>query len=745
MFDKHFLIEDINLMSEWDFDKNNEIGLNPNSLSFSSSKKAFWKCKNNHIYQTSIKDKVRRNQKCPICQNKIVIKGINDFETNYPELLRDWNYSKNKGIIPSELSLNSSKKVWWKCNKCKHEWQTTIAHRTIRKQSCPVCTNRFVKIGVNDLKTTNPSLAKEWNYNKNTITPEQITAGSHTKVWWICSKCGHEWQAQIKSRNNGCGCPECAKKYRKKPTYKKPRESNIVYEKSLLYLYPEIAKEWDYSKNILNPSQVGSHSKLKVWWKCSQCNYSYERQIRNITQRNNGCPKCSKIISPLVNIGVNDLKSQNPKLSEEFDNKKNIGITPETITVNSGRKVWWICPLGHSYQAEVRGRNRGSNCPICNKRFASSFPEQALFYYIKKAFPDAINKYTDVFNNAMELDIYIPSIKTGIEYDGGFWHNTEESHQRELKKYKVCKKNNIILIRIKEKTKNLCKDTADSIYIIENNSSKNMLERHIYHILSLIDIDSNKFFDNKNKPIFYNKVDINIERDKSEIYSYLSNIENSIAKEFPNLIEEWNYEKNGNLKPEMFSVGSAEKVWWKCKVCGHNWQAPINRRTPPRNSGCPKCAIDKSGETFHKNYIKKKGSLIDVNPKLAEEWHPTKNSFSIQDITSCSPKNVWWLCKKCGYEWISSPNNRSKGVGCPCCYGRVPKPGVSDLETLYPNIVKEWDYDKNIGIEPSMFKPGSGKKVWWKCQICGNSWQAVIAEKTKGRKKCPKCKNSQDK
>ena len=83
MSDKHFLIEDINLMSEWDFDKNNEIGLNPNSLSFSSSKKAFWKCDNNHIYQTSIKDKVRRNQKCPICQNKIVAKGINDFENNF--------------------------------------------------------------------------------------------------------------------------------------------------------------------------------------------------------------------------------------------------------------------------------------------------------------------------------------------------------------------------------------------------------------------------------------------------------------------------------------------------------------------------------------------------------------------------------------------------------------------------------------------------------------------------------------
>jgi len=99
----------------------------------------------------------------------------------------------------------------------------------------------------------------------------------------------------------------------------------------------------------------------------------------------------------------------------------------------------------------------------------------------------------------------------------------------------------------------------------------------------------------------------------------------------------------------MFTAGSNEKVWWKCKDCGHNWQVQINGRTPPKSSGCPKCAIDKSGETFHKNYIKKKGSLIDVNPKLAEEWHPTKNPFSIQDITSCSPKNVWWLCKKCGY------------------------------------------------------------------------------------------------
>ena len=211
------------------------------------------------------------------------------------------------------------------------------------------------------------------------------------------------------------------------------------------------------------------------------------------------------------------------------------------------------------------------------------------------------------------------------------------------------------------------------------------------------------------------------------------------------LIEEWDYEKNGNLKPEMFTAGSNEKVWWKCKYCGHNWQVQINGRTPPKNSGCPRCAIDKHGKTFHKNYLEQKGSLLYSNPKLAEEWHHLKNTIPINDITEGSPKNVWWLCKICGHEWLSSPNNRSKGVGCPCCYGRVPKSGVNDLETLYPNIAKEWDFDNNKKIKPNMVKPGSGKKVWWKCKVCENSWQAIIRERVRGHTKCPNCKKSQDK
>ena len=95
------------------------------------------------------------------------------------------------------------------------------------------------------------------------------------------------------------------------------------------------------------------------------------------------------------------------------------------------------------------------------------------------------------------------------------------------------------------------------------------------------------------------------------------------------------------------------------------------------------------------------------------------------------------------YEWEASPNNRKKGVGCPCCSGRVPKIGVNDLETWCiknkkENILKDWDYSKNKN-SPSQYLPFSGQKIYWKCSTCGFEWATVINSRTKGESKCPKC------
>ncbi|MCH5314701.1 MAG: zinc-ribbon domain-containing protein, partial [Eubacterium sp.] len=102
-----------------------------------------------------------------------------------------------------------NKKVWWKC--CKgHEWQATISDRN-NGRGCPYCSGKKSLKGYNDLQTVNPTLANEWNYEKNNgLTPVDVTPGSNKKVWWKCQR-GHEWQAIICNRNRGNSCPVCRK------------------------------------------------------------------------------------------------------------------------------------------------------------------------------------------------------------------------------------------------------------------------------------------------------------------------------------------------------------------------------------------------------------------------------------------------------------------------------------------------------------------------------------------------------
>ena len=168
----------------------------------------------------------------------------------YPEVLKQWNHEKNIGISPDSFSSGSRVKVWWKCEK-GHEWQATISNR-IKGRGCPVCANRIIVVGYNDLATTNPRLAKEWNYKKNgDLTPKQVAAGSTVNAWWVCEK-GHEWQTKVLVRNRGYNCPFCSGK-------KVLKGFNDLASNN-----PLLAREWNYLKNKgLSPEEVTSGSNKK--------------------------------------------------------------------------------------------------------------------------------------------------------------------------------------------------------------------------------------------------------------------------------------------------------------------------------------------------------------------------------------------------------------------------------------------------------------------------------------------------
>ena len=395
--------------------------------------------------------------------------------------------------------------------------------------------------------------------------------------------------------------------------------------------------------------------------------------------------------------------------------------------------------MGHAYQATIHDRNSdNTQCPICNAKSQTSFPEQAILFYVKKLYPDAINRYKEIFERSMELDIYIPSIRLGIEFDGANWHNSAAQFKREKKKYDVCKANQITLIRVKENVESHREDVADAIYYIPKVRTYTKLEETINAILDAIDRNSN-MWTRKNPLCFHSAVRANLERDRTDILSYLSEVKNSLADSRPDVVKCWDYSKNGILSPNMFTVSSNQIVHWKCPDCGHEWQCSINSMTRPGRYGCAECSKRRQGVSFTKQVVKRVGSLAETMSDLAKEWHPTKNgTLTPNDISSGRFQAAWWLCPRCGYEWKSSPNNRKKGSGCPCCSGRVPKSGVNDLATLHPELLKEWDYQKNTDLDPSKLLPGSGKKAWWKCSRCGHERETIIANRTKGHG-CPKC------
>lgn len=155
---------------------------------------------------------------------------------------------------------------------------------------------------------------------------------------------------------------------------------------------------------------------------------------------------------------------------------------------------------------------------------ATSFPEQAIFFYLSQIYEDTINRYNEL---KFEIDIYIPSIKTGIEYDGFLWH---QDRQRDEQKNAKCKKNKIKLIRIREDgCAEIEEDTYCKIFHIQKG----------YRNLGIVIQALIKYLGNDD-------IDINIERDNLIITDNYINLYNKRWESMYLLALE-HFQNNGNL------------------------------------------------------------------------------------------------------------------------------------------------------------------------------------------------------
>ena len=196
-------------------------------------------------------------------------------------------------------------------------------------------------------------LLSQWDGPGNApLTPATVSYGSRRKVWWQCDH-GHRWQAAVYTRTGGeSGCPYCAGK-RPWPGFN-----------DLASQYPDLAAQWHPTRNgDLTPDQVLCGSNRRVWWQCPQ-GHQWSAIVKSRTE-GAGCPYCA---SRQVSAGFNDLAARFPHLAQQWDRARNGAMTPETVSPYSNRKAWWVCALGHRWQAAVSARAGGSDCPYCAGR-----------------------------------------------------------------------------------------------------------------------------------------------------------------------------------------------------------------------------------------------------------------------------------------------------------------------------------------------------------------------------------------
>lgn len=170
-----------------------------------------------------------------------------------------------------------------------------------------------------------------------------------TKVEIICNQHGG-WMTTTEQLFRGQGCPTCGGKV-------------VTKQNSLKDNFPKLLSEWDYKKNDIKPSEIGYGSNKDVWWVCSENHsYSMSPKIRTRKGMEQNCPYCSnrRIDSS------NSLSSLKPEWVSEWNHNKNRGISPDTIGINSNKKIWWKCSEGHEWFVSPNQRiTYKTNCPNC--------------------------------------------------------------------------------------------------------------------------------------------------------------------------------------------------------------------------------------------------------------------------------------------------------------------------------------------------------------------------------------------
>ena len=283
----------------WDWEKNNQLGINPYCIKPQSNKKVYIKCDKVDYHESYLImiSNFYNGRRCPYCNGKKVHPKDSFGQWLIDEFGEDaikkyWS-SKNT-LDPFEISKRSAKKIYMLCqDKDYHNDKggyKISCDKFYNNNRCSYCGNHkvhpkdsFAQWGINTFGEG--FLEKYWS-NKNTISPWEISPRSGKKIWLLCQE--HEYhndndgyEIRLADFYNGNKCPYCASK-------------KVHSKDSFGVLYPEKAKYWSKNNKKL-PYEVTPYSNIRYKFICENCGSEFERSLAILNQADTGvfCRECN--------------------------------------------------------------------------------------------------------------------------------------------------------------------------------------------------------------------------------------------------------------------------------------------------------------------------------------------------------------------------------------------------------------------------------------------------------------------
>ncbi len=451
------------LAEEWHPNLNGD--LTSEQVTGGSKKKVWWLGACGHHWDAVVYSRAAGSG-CPYCGNRRVGFG-NDLETQFPEVAATCHPTLNGARTPDQVAPRSNSKAWW-LGACGHPWEAVVANRTNKIRSgCPYCANQKVGYG-NDLATRFPELSREWHPTKNgDVTPSQVTSGARKNVWWTCSS-GHEWRAMVFKRSSGAACEKCKLVGLSELEIGLYAELKAVLGEHLAPVQHDcriataggvkvrvdvivgtIAVEFDGSYwhegkedrdqdktgqlqelgyrvirvrehplKALSPQdalvrraptghEVATAALEKMLACCLIEDEAAESARRYILYGVAVAEtEARRIIAALRlrEYGELSLAEKYPAVAGEWHPQLNGDLTPANVMAHSGKSAWWLCPVGHAYEAVIGQRTTGdgTGCGRCSGRYVTPATSLAVIR------PDLASQWHPTLNGELTPEDVLP-------------------------------------------------------------------------------------------------------------------------------------------------------------------------------------------------------------------------------------------------------------------------------------------------------------------------------------------------